>query len=390
MFAERTKQLKGSFIREILALTQQPGIISFAGGLPDPALFPAAALQEAAMAIHRNGEEKLYQYGESAGDRDLRRWIAEHWVDSGDQAPDVIITTGSQQALDLTARCLLNPGDGVAIEASYLGAIQLFNANQATLHPVPTDDDGPDLEVLEVLFRLKKIRWFYAIPDFQNPRGTSYSLERRHGLVELAERYGAWILEDAPYSALRYRGEALPSLQSLLPRQVIHFGSFSKIIAPGLRLGWVSAPEIIRKEIVKMKQAADLHSSSYDQQLILAFLRSGALPDHLQQLKQSYRQRLQVMTNNLDQQLGHRIKRTDPSGGMFVWVEMEQGMDATALLQQAIKQGVAFVPGEAFYSSGGGKNCLRLNFTNSEPVQITEGIRRLSEMILNSCTYSGD
>ncbi|MES9900046.1 MAG: PLP-dependent aminotransferase family protein [Sedimenticola sp.] len=382
MLAKRTENLNSSFIRDILALTQQPGIISFAGGLPDPALFPTEALQAAAMAIHRNKRSVLYQYGETAGDLYLRRWISANLTDSEFSASEIIITTGSQQALDLTARCLLNPGDKVAIEApSYLGAIQIFTANQATLQPVPTDDEGPDMEALEMLFKQKETRYFYAIPEFQNPKGISYSLERRYALVALAKKYDIWILEDAPYTALRYRGEPLPSLQSLLPKQVIHFGSFSKIIAPGLRLGWVTAPDHIIETIIKMKQVADLHSSCYDQQLILEFLRNGALTSHLERLKLSYRRRLDMMTSSLDQHLGDGIRRSDPDGGMFVWIEMPREVAAMSLLKEAIGRGVAFVPGKAFYTDGGGDNCMRLNFTNSEPEQIAEGVRRLADLI---------
>ncbi|MES9856661.1 MAG: PLP-dependent aminotransferase family protein [Sedimenticola sp.] len=382
MLAERTKNLNSSFIREILALTQAPGVISFAGGLPDPALFPTKALEAAAMAAHQNQGANIYQYGETEGNQELRRWITDNLGDSESSTPNVTITTGSQQGLDLTARCLLNPGDGVAIEApSYLGAIQVFNAHQARLHPVPSDHEGPNMEALEALFKQKEIRCFYTVPEFQNPKGISYSPERLYELAALAKRYGTWILEDAPYSALRYRGDPLPSLQSLLPEQVVHFGSFSKTVAPGLRLGWTSAPDSIMKSIIKMKQVADLHSSNYDQILILEFLRSGALPRHLERLKQNYRHRLEVMTSALDQHMGDRIRRSDPDGGMFVWVKMTKEMNAMTLFHQAVERGVAFVPGEAFYTDGSGGNCMRLNFTNSQPDRIVEGVQRLAELL---------
>ncbi len=383
MFAKCTHHLNSSFIRDILAVTQQPGIISFAGGLPDPTLFPKAELAKAARGIHNQYGGDLYQYSETAGIPDFRQWIADHYDTPGSKE-EIIITTGSQQGLDLTTRCLINPGDKIIVEApSYLGALQVFTANQASLSAIPTDDEGPDLDALEHYLKQERISCFYTVPDFQNPKGTSYSLQRRKALVALAERYDFWIMEDAPYRELRYRGETLPSLQSLSPERVIRFGSFSKIIAPALRLGWISAPQPVIKIVEKMKQCADLHSSGYDQHLVLEFLRQGSLPAHLEQLKQVYGERLKIMFNTLSSQLPETVKLSKPDGGMFIWAELSETADTMKLFRKAIKQGVAFVPGEAFHIDGGSKNCLRFNFSNSDSEQIQQGIKRLTALIIN-------
>ena len=384
MFAKCTHNLNSSFIRDILAVTQQSGIISFAGGLPDPSLFPKSELEKAAHGIHTRYGGGLYQYSETTGIPALRQWIADHLHDTPVSKDGIIITTGSQQGLDLTTRCLVNPGDKIIVEApSYLGALQVFTANQARLSAIPTDNEGPDLETLEQHLKRERISCYYTVPDFQNPKGTSYSLERRKALVALAERYDFWIMEDAPYRELRYRGDALPSLQSLSPESVIRFGSFSKIIAPALRLGWISAPQPLIKVVEKMKQCADLHSSGYDQHLILEFLQQGSLPSHLERLRRVYGERLEIMFSSLNSQLPETVKLSKPDGGMFIWAELAETTDTMKLFRKAIEQGVAFVPGEAFHIDGGGKNCLRLNFSNSDSEQILQGVKRLTELIID-------
>lgn len=382
MFAQRTINLNSSFIRDILAVTQQPDMISFAGGLPDPTLFPVAALQQASQRMQERLGNRLYQYSETPGLMPLRRYIADHLSDTEIHAEQTLITTGSQQGLDLVVRCLIDPGDRVLVEApTYLGALQVLKANQATLLSIPSDEQGPDLAALEALVRREPIRCFYTVTDFQNPTGASYSLERRKGLVELAARYNFWILEDAPYTALRYAGEALPSLQSLLPERVIQFGSFSKIIAPALRLGWISAPREVIKVVEKLKQAADLHSSGYDQQLVLSFLESGALPAHLQRIRDAYRERMDAMAAALARCLPDQLHFIKPRGGMFIWATLTSNESTLELFRAAVAEGVAFVPGEAFYVNGESDNSMRLNFSNSSVGQIEEGIGRLAALI---------
>lgn len=382
MFAQRTINLNSSFIRDILAVTQQPDIISFAGGLPDPELFPVTALQQASVQMQQQLGNRLYQYGETAGLLPLRRHIAEQLTVPEVHADQVIVTTGSQQGLDLVVRCLVDPGDKVLVEApTYLGALQVLRANQATLLSIPSDEAGPDLEALEAVVSREPIRCFYTVTDFQNPTGASYSLERRKGLVELAERYNFWILEDAPYSALRYSGEPLPTLHSLLPERVIHFGSFSKTIAPALRMGWISAPREVIKVVEKLKQAADLHSSGYDQQLVLSFLRSGALEPHLEQIRTAYSERLEAMSAALTRNLANYLHFTKPQGGMFIWATLTSNESTLELFRAAIAEGVAFVPGEAFYINGESDNSMRLNFSNSSIALIEEGVSRLATLI---------
>jgi len=382
MFAQRTINLNSSFIRDILAVTQQPDMISFAGGLPDPELFPVSTLQQASIRMQQQLGSRLYQYSETPGLFPLRHHIAVQLTASELHAEQVIVTTGSQQGLDLVVRCLIDPGDKVLVEApTYLGALQVLRANQATLLSVPSDEQGPDLGALEAVVKREPIRCFYTVTDFQNPTGASYSLERRRGLVALAERYNFWILEDAPYAALRYSGEPLPTLQSLLPERVIHFGSFSKIIAPALRLGWISAPREVIKVVEKLKQAADLHSSGYDQQLVLSFLQSGALGPHLEQIRKAYGERLDAMSAALTHNLSDRLRFTRPRGGMFIWATLTSNESTLELFRAAIAEGVAFVPGEAFYVNGESDNSMRLNFSNSSTAVIEEGVRRLATLI---------
>jgi len=385
MFAQRTINLNSSFIRDILAVTQQPDMISFAGGLPDPELFPVAALQQASVHMQQQLGNRLYQYSETPGLLPLRRHIAEQLADPEVHTEQIIITTGSQQGLDLVIRCLIDPGDKVLVEApTYLGALQVLKANQATLISIPSDEQGPDLEALEAIVQREPIRCFYTVTDFQNPTGASYSLERRRGLTALAERYNFWILEDAPYSALRYSGEPLPSLQSLLPERVIHFGSFSKIIAPALRMGWISAPREVIKVVEKLKQAADLHSSGYDQQLVLSFLQSGALEPHLEQIRSAYGERLDAMATALTRNLSDSLHFTKPRGGMFIWATLTSNESTLELFRAAVAEGVAFVPGEAFYVNGESDNSMRLNFSNSNNAMIEEGVGRLATLINDS------
>lgn len=382
MFAQRTINLNSSFIRDILAVTQQPDMISFAGGLPDPELFPVSTLQQASIRMQQQLGSRLYQYSETPGLFPLRHHIAVQLTASELHAEQVIVTTGSQQGLDLVVRCLIDPGDKVLVEApTYLGALQVLRANQATLLSVPSDEQGPDLGALEAVVKREPIRCFYTVTDFQNPTGASYSLERRRGLIALAERYNFWILEDAPYAALRYSGEPLPTLQSLLPERVIHFGSFSKIIAPALRLGWISAPREVIKVVEKLKQAADLHSSGYDQQLVLSFLQSGALGPHLEQIRKAYGERLDAMSAALTHNLSDRLRFTRPRGGMFIWATLTSNESTLELFRAAIAEGVAFVPGEAFYVNGESDNSMRLNFSNSSTAVIEEGVRRLATLI---------
>jgi len=382
MFAQGLHQYKSSFIRDILAVTQQPEVISFAGGLPDPTLFPLPQLKTAADRIHSRMGASLYQYSASEGLGELRDYIALSLSDVELQRSQVVITTGAQQGLDLVSRMLLSSGSTVVLEApAYLGALQVFQANQAQIHCINSGAHGPDLDALETYAKAHPIQCFYTVSDFHNPTGACYSLSHRKRLLELAGRYDFWILEDAPYRALRYSGELLPSLQSLAPARVIQLGSFSKIIAPGLRLGWVSATHEVIKSAVNLKQVTDLHSSAYDQHLVLEFLQQGFLADHLQKLKSVYAAKMKVMIDALDSNLADNVQFHCPEGGMFIWATLENGVDTRSLFDQAIAQGVAFVPGTAFYQNNTLSHSMRLNFTNSSEADILQGIERLAGLI---------
>jgi len=382
MFAQGLRQYKSSFIRDILALTQQPKVISFAGGLPDPALFPVQQLKTAADRIHRRMGASLYQYSATEGLSELRDYIAESLSDVELQRSQLVITTGAQQGLDLVSRILLDSGSTVVLEVpAYLGALQVFQANHAQIHCINSGVHGPDLDALEAYAKAHPIQCFYTVSDFHNPTGASYSMGQRKRLIDLAECYNFWILEDAPYRALRYSGERLPSLQSLAPARVIQLGSFSKIIAPGLRLGWISATDEVIKSVVNLKQAADLHSSAYDQHLILEFLQQGFLPDHLQKLKSAYAAKMNLMIGALDSSLADKVRFNRPEGGMFLWATLENHIDTGVLFDQAIVRGVAFVPGAAFYQDNTVSHSMRLNFTNSNEPEILQGIERLAGLI---------
>ncbi len=382
MFAQGLRQYKSSFIRDILAVTQQPGVISFAGGLPDPALFPLQQLKIATDRIHSCIGASLYQYSATEGLSELRNYIALSLSDVELRESQVVITTGAQQGLDLVSRMLLDFGSTVVLEApAYLGALQVFQANQAQIHCIDSGVHGPDLDALEAYAKAHPIQCFYTVSDFHNPSGACYNMAHRKRLIDLAERYDFWILEDAPYRALRYSGEQLPSLQSLAPARVIQLGSFSKIIAPGLRLGWISAEEDVIKSAVNLKQATDLHSSAYDQHLILEFLQQGFLADHLQKLKTAYAGKLNLMIDALDSSLADKVRFNRPEGGMFIWATLENHIDTRLLFDQAIAQGVAFVPGAAFYQNNTVSHSMRLNFTNSGEAEILQGIERLTGLI---------
>lgn len=382
MPAHRVAHLKSSFIRDILAVTQREEIISFAGGLPDPAFFPVDELAQSTAAVLAQQSPGIYQYATTEGLPVLRQWIGEHLCDNHPAPENILITSGSQQGLDLAIRCLLNPGDTVLIEApSYLGAIQNLHAGEARLVSIPMEQDGPNLKALVETLETEDIKAFYCIPNFQNPSGISYSLEKRLAIAELFRHRNIWIIEDDPYGKLRYLGAPLPSLHSLLPEKTLYLGSFSKIIAPSLRIGWVVAPAHIMALLRTMKQVTDLHSSSFTQGIIAEFLTRGLLTPHLQSLCNIYSDRLKQMRDALHAHLPD-VETSSPEGGMFLWLKLKIPQDTIALTYQAIDQGVAFVPGEAFFTgTPPTESFLRLNFTNTFEEKITQGIERLARII---------
>ena len=397
-YAQRIKNVQSSTIRELLKITQKPEIISFAGGLPAPDVFPLDRFQEACRRVlEANGHQAL-QYSASEGYEPLREMIARHISRYGIKArpQHVLITSGSQQALDLIGKLLINPGDRILVEApTYLGALQAFTVYGAEYVSVPSDNDGLRTEQLELSLRSGP-KFMYVLPNFQNPSGTTLSEGRRHELVLLADKYGIPIIEDDPYGQLRYEGEHLPPLvvidrenlrrdESYSTGNVLYLSTFSKTLAPGLRLGWIVAPPDVIAKLVQLKQGADLHTATFAQVLAYEVAKEGFLDEHVKLIRKVYRERRDVMLDSLKHFFPPEVKWTHPKGGLFLWVTLPHGMDCRSLFDVALKENVAFVPGDCFYANGGdnGEGCrhFRLNFSYGRPEVIREGIRRLSAAV---------
>jgi 2-aminoadipate transaminase len=388
LFSDRMRQLRPSTIREILKVTAQPEIISFAGGLPAPELFPIDAVRAAADdVLVRHGREAL-QYGPSEGFGPLREWIAAEMRERGAKADatEVLVTNGSQQVLDLVGKLFLNPGDVVLTEnPTYLAAIQAFQTLEARFVPVPTDADGLIPEALPELVRKHRPKFLYTIPNFQNPTGVTLSAARRAALARIAAEHGLAIVEDDPYGKLRYRGADVPPVRQWDEAGgVLYVSTFSKTIAPGLRLGWVAAPAEVFSRLLILKQASDLHTSSFDQRVAHAYLAGQDVAAHLELIRRTYGERFGVMDAALRAGMPAGFTWTQPEGGMFLWVTGPAELDGLELLGRAIKRQVAFVPGRDFFPAEGGGNHLRLNFSNASPARIHEGVRRLSELCRES------
>lgn len=392
-YAQRTLGIKSSAIRELLKVTQRPEIISFGGGLPAPDVFPVRRFEDACQKVLSQHGPIALQYSSTEGHEPLRQMIAGNMARYGILAKpeNVLITGGSQQALDLIGKLLINPGDRVLVEApTYLGALQAFDVYGAQYLSVPLDADGLETEQLEPSLRSGP-KFMYVLPNFQNPSGVTLSEPRRHQLILLADRYGIPIIEDDPYGQLRYEGEHIAPLVVLdrenLRRDngftlgnVIYLSTFSKTLAPGIRLAWIVAPEDVIKKLVQLKQGADLHTSTFNQYVAYEVARDGFLDQHVKLIRQVYRERRDVMLHALKEYFPPEVTWTHPQGGLFLWVTMPQGTDSQALFQAALAENVAFVPGDSFYANNGheGGRHMRLNFSHSQPEQIREGIRRLS------------
>ncbi len=383
--ADRMESVHRSFIREILKVTERPEVISFAGGLPNPRFFPVEGLAEASAAVLAEQGAEALQYRTTEGHHALRQFIADRYrAKLGlDVSPDeILITTGSQQGLDLLAKVFLNRGDGVVLERpGYLGAIQAFGLFEAEFHSVPLQDGGLDLDALEAALAQPRTKLFYAVPNFQNPSGLTYTEPTRQAVAELARRYGKLVVEDDPYRELRFRGEQLPSLRSYLPDNAVLLGSFSKIVAPGLRTGWVCARREIIDRLVVVKQATDLHSNGFAQHLLAHYLAHCDLDAHIRLIQEVYGRQCEMMLQAIAAHCPQEVNYTRPEGGMFLWMELPQGVSSLDLFARALEQDVAFVPGCPFYVDGGGENTLRLNFSNADEDMITEGIARLGRAI---------
>jgi 2-aminoadipate transaminase len=399
LFANRTRRMRRSAIRELLKVTRRPEVISFAGGLPAAELFPIPQVKAAVDAVLQRLGGKSLQYGETEGVPELRDWVARQFSRNGVQitADNVLITTGAQQALDLVGRVFLDENDRAVVEnPTYLALLSAWRPYVGEFLAVPSDEHGMQVDALPKLLE-KRPKLIYITPNFQNPQGTTLTRERREKLVALLREYGVALLEDNPYGELRYDGEALPHLLEIegatrtgqsarptaspFPNHVMYSGTFSKVLMPGLRVGWViAAPEVIDK-LGMAKQAADLHTSTICQYAALELLRRGFLDEFVPVLCKSYGQRRDLMLGALEKHFAAKAKWNRPEGGMFLLVSLPPKYDTTKMLARALEQNVAYVPGEEFHMNGEGKNTMRLNFSNARPEQIEEGIKRLAMVI---------
>jgi 2-aminoadipate transaminase len=385
-YAARMAQVRSSAVRDLFAAASRPDIISFAGGMPEVSRVPAEAAATAAYeAVMHEGSCAL-QYGSSEGRPALRAQIAELMAEIGVRlsADDIVVTAGAQQGLDLLAKTFLDPGDVVITEGpTYVGALQAFSAYEPEIVCIPMDDGGMRVDALEAeLVRLgpRGAKFIYTIPNFQNPAGVTLRPERRRRLLELAREYDIPVIEDDPYGRLRFEGGHVKPLRAL-DDEVIYLGTFSKIFAPGLRLGWMTAPGPILAKVLLAKQAADLCGSAFAQVTAERYFAGTRWRRVLQGLTSTYAERRNAMLSALDEHFPAEARWTRPEGGFFVWVELPSFIDAGVLLAEAVEHGVTFVPGSAFFPDGRGRNCMRLAFCYAEPEAITEGIRRLSEVV---------
>jgi 2-aminoadipate transaminase len=381
-FSERAQQLKSSAIREILKVTMRPEIISFAGGLPSPETFPVDRMRAAYDSVLSRQGKVALQYGPTDGYAPLREWIADSLsIDGAKILPDqVMMVSGSQQGLDLLAKILIDEGSKVLVETpSYLGALQAFSIYQPEFVSVPTDDAGLLPDTVSTVGQ--GARLLYALPNFQNPTGRSLSIDRRLSLVDTCAKMGLPLIEDDPYGALSYSGDPLPKMLTMNPNGVIYMGSFSKVLTPGIRLGYVVAPQPLIRKLEQAKQAADLHTAQLTQMVVHEVIKDGFLTQHIPTIRKLYADQCQAMLAALTEFFPASVTWTKPEGGMFIWITMPRHIDSTQLLAEAIAQNVAFVPGAPFYANTPQHNTLRLSFVTVSPEKIREGVAKLGKLI---------
>jgi len=388
-FAPRMAKTPKSFIREILKVTQNPDIISFAGGLPNPALIDVEGITQAAVQVLSNDGRNVLQYSTTEGYLPLRQFIADRYkkrLGLSISPEEILITNGSQQCLDLIGKVFINAGDHIAIERpGYLGAIQAFSLYEPVFHPVNMNDDGPVPAMLRDACRHNSIRFFYGVPNSQNPSGITYSEDRRKEIAGILNQTDTLYIEDDAYGELNFSGRSLPSLREFLPEQTIITGSFSKILAPGMRLGWIVAPMEIMEQIVIAKQASDLHSNYLSQRIAFEYLQQGTIETHISKIQEAYKNQCECMLKVMTETFPDSVTYTRPHGGMFVWVTLPENCSSLDVFDAALKEQVAVLPGTPFYIDGGGKNTMRLNFSNSTDQKIITGIQRLAQVIKNQC-----
>jgi 2-aminoadipate transaminase len=393
-FAQRTQAMTSSVIREILKITARPDVISFAGGLPAPEIFPVKEFAAACDVVLSEKPAEALQYGITEGYLPLREFLTGRTVADGVRVAteNVMITTGSQQALDLIGKILINPGDKILVESpTYLGALQAWSAYGAEYVTVPADEDGMRTDELEAALRAGP-KLIYVLPNFQNPTGVTLSLERRKRLVELADKYGVPIVEDDPYRRLRFEGEDIPSVMALDAQMrgqcaecytgnVIYLSTFSKTLAPGLRLAWVVAPQQVLFLMAQAKQGADLHTSTFAQMVAYQVACDGFLDRHVEVIRRVYHERRDIMLESMQSTFPAGVQWTRPQGGLFLWVTLPEGVDSAKMLPVAVENKVAYVPGSPFFPFGGGENTLRMNYSNATNEGIREGMKRLGKTL---------
>jgi len=383
-FAERTHNMMSSIIREILKLALQPDIISFAGGMPAAELFLIREFEEACQYVLTHDGVRALQYGTTEGYPPLKQYLVEKMkeYDVPAEQENILLVNGSQQALDLIGKIFINPGDVVLTEGpTYLGAIQAFRAYQARLVTVPLDEEGIQTGKLEEALERHPVKFIYVLPNFHNPAGVTMTLERRLKLVELAARYGVFIVEDDPYGELRFEGQDITPLVVLHKENVLYLSTFSKTLSPGIRLGWIVAPSKIIAKLVQAKQGSDLHTSTFVQMVANDICQRGILRSHVKTIREVYRERRDAMLAAMERHFPPGVTWTRPQGGLFLWVQVPEHIDTTEFLNLALQEKVAFVPGRAFYPDDGGQNAMRLTFATADPERIEEGIKRLERAL---------
>ncbi|AUB60135.1 aspartate aminotransferase [Methanobacterium subterraneum] len=382
-FARRMNKIPRSFVREILKVTDDEDMISFAGGLPNPQSFPVEAIKDATSRVLTEDGEKVLQYSTTEGYRPLRELIAQRYKKQGLQVEvdDILITNGSQQCLDLVGKVFLDCDDGVVMERpTYLAAIQAFGLYEPQFHSVPLLDDGVDTEALEKILKEEEIKLFYSVTSFQNPTGITYSRDKRREVAEILTKHNTILVEDNPYGEIRFMGEDIPPIKSMIPDSIL-FGTFSKIVSPGMRMGWIVAPPEVMEKLVTAKQASDLHSNYFTQRVVYQYLQDNNVDNHIQNIRKLYKSQRDQMVQSIREYLPEGVKHTAPEGGMFLWVTLPEGMSSMDLFKLAIKEKVAFVPGETFYTENPETDTMRLNFSNCCEEEIIEGMKRLGTAI---------
>lgn len=384
LYADRIAGTPKSFIREILKVTEQPEVISFAGGLPSPELFPAKEISDAAQKVLSADGKEALQYSTTEGYLPLREFIANRYTAKGFKTdPDqIIITSGSQQGLDLVGKLFLNRKDTVIIESpGYLGAIQAFSLYEPLFSPTPMLQNGIALEPFVRKMNVNHTKLAYLIPNFQNPTGITYDLEKRQRVADALNDSDLLLVEDDPYGDLRFSGGHLPTITSMVGGATVLLGSFSKTVAPGLRIGWMRAGKDIIEKAIVVKQATDLHTNYLSQRTLSRYLADNDLDDHIKLIREKYSARCDLMVDCIKKHFPENVSFTKPEGGMFLWVTLPENVSSMEVFDAAIKKDVAFVPGAPFFVDGGGENALRLNFSNPNEENIEEGIKRLGEVI---------